>query len=130
MAAGLCDYRYPPVSVTIVETGERLVGSLVMVFNLPQYALGLPIAPRAKADDGLLDLYVFQPRGAVGLFRTVSTIIRRRHESQPIVQHRLVQRIHLSATQTVPLQTDGDQAGYLPTTIEVVPAALRLLVPP
>src|SRR5437870_4732226 len=35
------NYRFPSVEVEIEDTGERLRGATVFLFNLPQYALGL-----------------------------------------------------------------------------------------
>jgi diacylglycerol kinase family enzyme len=121
-------YRYPSVDVE-TDTGERLRGSLVIVFNLPQYAAGLPLAPEARADDGLLNLCVFERGGVANLVRYLVNILRGRREKIRDLHRRLVRRVRLSAAGTVRVQTDGDPAGCLPATIEVVPAALTLLVP-
>ena len=40
-----------------------------MVANLPEYALGLPIAGDAAGDDGLLDLRIFKRRSAFQMIR-------------------------------------------------------------
>ena len=42
------------------DATETLEGTTVFIFNLPRYALGLPFAPHASQDDGLLDLVVFR----------------------------------------------------------------------
>jgi diacylglycerol kinase family enzyme len=122
-------YRYPSVDVE-TDTGERLRGSLVLVFNLPRYAAGLPVAPDARGDDGLLNLCVFERGGIVNLARYLLNILRGRREKTRDLHRRLVRRVRLSAAHSVRLQTDGDPAGCLPATIEVVPGALSLLVPP
>jgi diacylglycerol kinase family enzyme len=122
-------YRYPAMDVEI-DTGERLRGALVMVFNLPQYAAGLPLAPDARGDDGLLNLCVFERGGIANLFRYLVNILRGRREKVRDMHRRLVRRVRLTAAGTVRVQTDGDPAGCLPATIEVVPGALTLLVPP
>ena len=99
--ATLREYRFPSLSVTITETGERLTGQLALVFNVPQYGLGLPIASGAKADDGLLDLYVFQSPGRWGLLRSLGAILRCRHEGQRDVQFRRVRSVRLFASERV-----------------------------
>ena len=40
-------YRFPPITVRIVDPGaeEVLTGTTVFVFNAPRYALGLPFVP-------------------------------------------------------------------------------------
>jgi diacylglycerol kinase family enzyme len=119
-------YRYPPIEAVIEETGETLRGAMVHVFNLPQYALGLPVAEGVKPHDGCLDLLVFERPGFWSLLRYVHAIRGKRHRKLPDVQHRLVRRVRLTGDR-VPLQTDGDPAGSLPAHIEVVPDGLTLL---
>jgi diacylglycerol kinase family enzyme len=102
---------------------------MVFVFNLPQYALDLPIAANARPDDGLLDLCVFERPGLWNLARYLLAVFRGCHGQLPDFQHRLVRRVRLSLAQPMPLQTDGDPAGQLPATIEVVPAGMTLVVP-
>jgi diacylglycerol kinase family enzyme len=122
-------YSFPPIEVEIVDSGERLRGAYVFVFNMPRYGMGLPIAPEARADDGLLNLYVFQRSQVGDLIRYVAAIVMRRHEQLPDTRRRLVRQVRLWSTKPVPLQIDGDPAGGLPAAIEVAPQALQLLVP-
>jgi diacylglycerol kinase family enzyme len=122
-------YPYPLVDVEIVDNGERLRGAMVFVFNLPRYAMGLPIAAEGSADDGLLDVCVFERPGALAMLRYLGAVTLRRHQSLPDFHHRLARRVRISASRPVPLQTDGDPAGCLPATIEVAPQALELVVP-
>ena len=61
-------YTYPPMQL-YSETDAGMAPSPQLCrwlfgFNLPLYALGLPIAPDAVATDGLLDVCTFE-RGAV-----------------------------------------------------------------
>jgi diacylglycerol kinase family enzyme len=125
----LLNYRFPPVDVEVLDTGERLRGSLAFVFNVPRYGLGLPIAPQATPDDGLLDLYLFERPGAIALARYALAVVRGRHLRLPDVRHRRARGFRLSSAEPVPLQTDGDPAGWLPATVEVLPRRLALLVP-
>jgi len=129
LVQALQKYPFPVMDIEIEETGERLRGAMAFVFNLPRYALNLPLAARARPDDGLLDLCVFERPGLWNLARYVLAIFRGRHERLPDYQHRRVRRVRLSQTQPTPLQTDGDPAGCLPAVIEVVPAAMTLVIP-
>ena len=125
----LRDYRYPSIDVEVIATGERLCGAMAFVFNVPRYGLGLPIAAEAIPDDGLLDLYVFKRPGPFALARYVLAILRGRHLGLPDVCHRRARGFRLSSPAPVPLQTDGDPAGWLPATVEVLPQKLTLFVP-
>jgi diacylglycerol kinase family enzyme len=122
-------YPFPAVEVEINETGERLNGSQVFLLNLPIYGPGLRIAGKARPDDGFLDLVVLQRPGRLNLLRYLGAILYRCHERLADVQYRRVKSVRLSSEQPVPVQTDGDPAGMLPLSIEVVPGAMRLLLP-
>jgi diacylglycerol kinase (ATP) len=121
-------YPYPMMEVEDLDSGECFRGAQVFVFNLPQYAAGLPLAPEARGNDGRLDLCVFERPGIANLFRYVTSVLRGRRDKIRDFHHRFVRRVRLTAGQTVRLQTDGDPAGSLPVTIDVIPAALTLLV--
>jgi diacylglycerol kinase family enzyme len=122
-------YRFHLMDVEILDTGERLRGAMVFVLNLPRYAMGLPLAPEARGDDGLLNLLVFERPGIFHLFRYLTAVIQGRRNKLRDCHHRWVRAVRLETSQTVRVQTDGDPAGTLPVTIEVVPGAMRLLVP-
>jgi diacylglycerol kinase family enzyme len=125
----LWDYRFPPIEVEIADTGERLRGAMVFVFNLPCYGLDLPLASEARPDDGLLDVYVFERPGRRNLARYVWAVVCRRQRDLPDHQHRVARCVRLAAEPGVPAQADGDPAGLLPVQVQVVPAALPLIVP-
>lgn len=125
----LQDYDFPPIQVEIVETGERLTGSLVMVFNLPRYAIGLPIASQARDNDGFLDLWVFERPGVMNLIRYAAAVLCGHLTKLRDVKHRLVQRVRLRSDRPVPLQMDGDPAGTLPMDIAVLPGAMQVMMP-
>jgi diacylglycerol kinase family enzyme len=60
-------YTYPPMRLYSESRDSAIPPRLcrwIFAFNLPMYALGLPIAPDAVATDGLLDVCTFE-RGAV-----------------------------------------------------------------
>jgi len=121
-------YAYPTVEAQVEETGERLRGAMAFVFNIPRYALGLPLARGAEPDDGRLDLYVFERPGLLRLARYLWAVWRGRQHLLPDYQHRSVRRVRLWSERPAPVQTDGDPAGWLPASLEVVPQALTLVV--
>ena len=71
-------YRFPTLTITTGE-GESLVGTTAFLFNLPRYALGLPIAPAARGDDGLLDLVVFRDAGPLRALHYLWMVFRGLH---------------------------------------------------
>ena len=96
-------------------------------FNLPLYALGLPIAPDAVATDGLLDVCTFE-RGAVwSVARYLWHVMRKIHHTLPDAGLSRTGRFRLEPTTSasVAYQIDGDYGGTLPVDVEVLarPAA-------
>jgi len=132
------NYRFPPLTVTISDPdgAETLVGTSLFVFNLPRYALGLPIAPTARGDDGLLDLVVFRDAGSWQALHYLGMVRLGLHLRMPSVAHRRVRRVVVSSAAAVPVQLDGDPGGMVAAyeqagtwTAEVLPRALDVLVP-
>lgn len=131
-------YRFSPLTVCVADPGgeETLVGTSLFLFNLPRYALGLPIAPAARSDDGLLDLVVFRDAGPWQALHYLGMIWLGLHLRMPSVYHRRVRRVVVSSAAAIPVQLDGDPAGTLtteghddPWTAAVLPRALEVLVP-
>ncbi len=133
-------YPFPLLTVQINDQGgeEVLTGSTVFLFNLPRYALGLPFAPSASGEDGLLDLVVFRNPGSLNALRYLWLVFRGLHLKRRGVEHRRVRCVSISASTPVPVQLDGDPCGEImpvcgsraPWTAEVLPGAVDVLVPP
>jgi len=138
-------YRYPELRVAVDgesppargRLGRRrakvspgtLFGRLVIVSNLPEYALGLPIAGNAADGDGLLDLRIFERPSGFQMFRYVYNVALRRHEELDDVRVCRVRAVRIDSELPVPLQCDGDPAGWTPADVSILPGALTLLVP-
>jgi diacylglycerol kinase family enzyme len=122
-------YPWPALEVEVAETGEQLRGAQVFVFNLPRYGGDLPLAPEARADDGWLNLLVFERPGMRNLFRYLTAVVNRRRNRLRDCQHRLARAVRVQSVPPARVQTDGDPAGPLPVAIEVVPGGMALVVP-
>jgi diacylglycerol kinase (ATP) len=150
-------YEYPELRIEADEgdlsSVRQLSGRLAVIANLPRYAMGLPIAANAVDDDGLLDLRLFErPSGCLGrnreqgtgnsnqkaacrfragfqMFRYLYKVARREHEQLPDVRVGRFRRVRIGSKTPVPIQCDGDPAGWTPVEISVLPGALKLFVP-
>jgi diacylglycerol kinase (ATP) len=127
-----------PFPVEVIANGDTWSGTawLVAVGNTHCYGGGMPIVPSARLDDGRLDAIIVD--GAVSRAEVV-----RRFPQMMGGRHEGVDGAHLrsgaSITIDVPpdaegvqqdLWASGERVGSLPATIDVVPGALRVLVPP
>ncbi len=122
-------YEYPELRVYVNGADHPLSGRLLLVSNLPAYALRLPVARAARGDDGLVDLRLFQPRSALAMMRVMFMVATGRHETAADVTSLRAQTIRVEADQPVPIQIDGDPGGWTPAEINVMPGALELVVP-
>jgi diacylglycerol kinase family enzyme len=127
-------YEYPLMRIywnTAVATeAESAVCRWLFGFNLPLYALGLPIAANAVGTDGMLDVCTFE-RGTVwSVARYLWHVVRNRHFDLPDAGLRQTPRFRLDAIDgtEIAYQLDGDFAGTLPVEVDVLPSRLRLLV--
>ena len=127
-------YEYPPLRIywgaDAAPSAEPTICRWLFGFNLPLYALGLPIAADAVGTDGLLDVCTFE-RGTVwNVARYLWHVARKAHLDLPDAGLRQTPRFRLEPTggAAIAYQLDGDFAGTLPVEVEVLPKQLRLLV--
>lgn len=126
-------YRYPELRLE-VEEGEgaaprRMAGRMLILTNVPAYALGLTVAPDAACDDGLLDLRLFERPAGFQMLRYLYKVARRQHEGLPDVRIGRVRRLKITSDEPVPIQCDGDAAGFTPAEVSVLSGALSVVVP-
>jgi diacylglycerol kinase family enzyme len=120
-------HRYPYGRLVLEADGVRVEGTHAFVFNLPRYALGLPVAPEALVDDGRLNWVVFERPGLRNLLSYLWSVARRRHLLRSDVRHGSAARLRITSQEPLPVQVDGEAAGRTPVEVEVVPAALRVI---
>jgi diacylglycerol kinase (ATP) len=107
------------LQVLVANSGELIPGLL-----RPR----LPLVP----DDGELDVLIARGRGAVGGSRAGLELLlgRRRHAAVGAYATRFAaRRIEVLAPPDEPIEVDGDVVGAGRLVADVVPAALRVLVP-
>lgn len=127
-------YAFRPMRIYWEETDVPQATSTLcrwlFAFNLPLYALGLPIAADAVGTDSLLNVCAFE-RGSVGsIVRYLWHVTRRTHQSLPDAVTRQTRRFRVESADgaAIAFQLDGDFGGMLPVEVRVVPKQLRLLV--
>lgn len=128
----ICDavrkYPYPEIRVSLNGSAGVIKSRWAFVFNLPCYALQLPISPDAKGDDGLLDICTFKHGSAASTLWYLGAVLARRHPFLQDCEVHRSNRVVLDSAEPVPYALDGDAGGYLPIEIETVPNRLTLLV--
>jgi diacylglycerol kinase (ATP) len=111
--------------------GRRIRRRTIMAVlsNGRRYAAYLDLAPNARLDDGLLDLYIFKGRGWLYTLRHFAGLASGLHVHDPEVEYFQVERLGIRGRPSLPVHTDGEPAGQTPMEFRVVPAALHVIVP-
>lgn len=123
-------YGYPELQLWLDDSSTPLPARLAVLSNLPAYALGLKIAGTAVGDDGLLDVRLFERGSAFQMMRYLYKVAIGTHEGLRDVTVARATRVRIESDIPVPLQVDGDPAGWTPAEIRVLPRALQVYAPP
>lgn len=124
--------RYQKKRITLRlddQPGQEFVAWNIAVANGQYHGGGMKIAPQAKMDDGWFDITVLGDFTLLEVFRHLSKLYKGTHLKLKKVKTFRARRIWAQSDQRVLLDVDGEQAGMLPVTIEIVPTALRILSP-
>jgi diacylglycerol kinase (ATP) len=129
--AALAELRtFAPIPYVLEVDGavHRFEASTVAVGNGPSFGGGLRIAEGALLDDALLDVVVIAPMSRREFLRTYPKLFKGTHVHHPKYTHYLARTVTVAAPGVL-AYADGERIAALPLTVEVVPRALRVLVP-
>ena len=117
-----------PYVVELDGRERRLDAMLVAVGNGESFGGGLRITHGASLDDGLLDVVIIGPMSKARLVRVYPMLFSGKHVGIPEYEHHRVRSVTIAAP-GIAAYADGERVGSLPLTVDVVPRALRVLVP-
>ena len=126
LVTALCTYRH--TAVAVAADGAACRGAYCVVSNLPEYALALSLTPAARGDDGVLDWMAFERGGLPALAAYGWAVLRARHQDLAHVRVGRARHLALTSAAPVPVQVDGDPWGFTPAEVDVLPAALAVVV--
>ena len=122
----------PATFELLLDDGQRRTfsGYSVGACNNKAYGGGMYAAPGAELDDGLLDVVVCEamPKRRF-LTRTLPRVFKGTHVELPEVHVMRTRRVRVETDRPFDVYADGDPIGRTPATIEVLPAAIRVLCP-
>lgn len=115
----------------VILDGKSIKGRVLMVVigNSQLYGGLVKITHRATIDDGLLDICVIRGNNFASALLHFVSIVRRRHSLNPDIKYYRARTVQVIAQPSLPVQVDGDSIGHTPMTFEVVPKALKALMP-
>jgi diacylglycerol kinase (ATP) len=123
--------RFAGVTLCVASDGvaDVLTVGQLFVANLPLFAFGLRVAPRARPDDGLLDVVSLAWQGRARIVPTVLRLRRGTHLGRPGVRAWTAARVRVATRGRSPIIADTVNLGTGPVTLAVEPAALQVVAP-
>ncbi len=129
-ARALFSYRNRSIRLRVDDAfDERLTINNVAVANGQYFGGGMWVAPKASPDDGLFDVVILGDLSRGEVIRGSRRIYRGTHLEMPKVRWLRGRRVVAESDEEVLIDMDGEQPGRLPITCELLPGALRLIVP-
>ena len=112
---------HPPIEVSVNGSGPLGSGVAVLVGNGRFYGGPFALFPKARLDDGLLDICVFENVGYWDVLRYAQGILRGVHIGLGDVKYFQAENLACRVTGPTPFELDGEDAGDAPVTFSVVP---------
>jgi YegS/Rv2252/BmrU family lipid kinase len=127
----LVGYQIPRFTISI--DGQRIRPRALHVMVANAGVLGTrPFVwgPDIQPDDGQVDVVILRARSWYRFFPLLRDLLLGRHQINPdILSFPGRKSIAIDCTKPVPVQADGEVVGETPIRIEVIPAAIRVIVP-
>lgn len=128
-ARGLLDQPIVDFTIRIDNRVIRDQGWMALVANGGDIAFrGVRIGPNISSTDGMLDLVLFTAPSPWDAIVSFLSILTRRYRS-PYLRYERGRQIEVHADPPLPVEFDGDPSGTTPFIAEVLPLALKVLVP-
>jgi diacylglycerol kinase (ATP) len=113
------------IEVSTTDWTWRSKARVVAIANGQSFGGGIFIAPGAKPDDGSFSTFV---AGDVPLFKflfVLQQVKAKRLATDSRIQYNTATQLKLTAPQPCWIETEGELAGLLPATIDMLPGAIR-----
>ncbi|HEY4941927.1 MAG TPA: diacylglycerol kinase family protein [Rhizomicrobium sp.] len=131
-ALAMLRYKNTPLRIMVDGADDEIATiSTVAIANGQFFGGGMRVAPGAWTNDGLFDVVVMggAPKGQA--LADMKLIYSGEHINKPYVRVLHGQRVVVAPVaetrgRAVYIETDGESAGRLPATFEILPAALNL----
>lgn len=122
--------RAPLYTVQVDDQRFQGRGVLTVASNIQRYAVVFDMAPHAAMNDGLLDVTFFHDITVFNGMDKLWKLSTAQHISDPGIGYATGRRVLIDADIAQPVHVDAEPFGTTPVTIEVLPGAITLMVPP
>jgi YegS/Rv2252/BmrU family lipid kinase len=102
---------------------------LGVLANTSSMGGGMLIAPGTSDNDGLMDLVLVSDMSRRSLARNFPKLYKGTHLGEPGITLTRLKRLEAESDETIWLNIDGEADGKFPAVFEVLPGAVKVLVP-
>lgn len=123
---------YSGVNVDLTLDASKTIRAKIMnvaVGNGQYHGSGMWVCPGAAIDDGFLDVTVIRQLSFLRVVKNLPVLYNGEIYSHPKVESYRVKRIQADSKETALIEIDGEPLGRLPIEIEIMPGAIRVLMP-
>ena len=103
---------------------------LLMIGNAASYAWDIKVTGQAQLNDGLVDVCLLPYENKLFSIQQAMMMLIGQHVERGTAHYWKVRSVRVESKPPVPIHLDGDEWGYTPVEISVLPGALRVLAPP
>jgi diacylglycerol kinase (ATP) len=125
--------RFQPFPMKVCSNGgapgQFRPTMLAAIANTPSYGGGMKIAPKAKLDDGKLDLCILRAMDKLNLFCLFPTVYFGGHLISKKVEYDQTDLVRIETEAPFDVYADGEYVCRTPAEFQVVPEALQVIVP-
>jgi diacylglycerol kinase (ATP) len=122
---------FQPLTLQIEGDGQRFSGAVMLtaLANATSYGGGIPIAPEARPDDGLLDVVIVRAMPTATLAVQFPRLLRGAHLTHPLVSTFRVASLRIEGDPAARITLDGELRTQLPLAVSLHPAPLLVIAP-
>jgi diacylglycerol kinase (ATP) len=117
--------EFPENDLPCIETDVLLAGAL----NTSTLGAGLRLAPDARIDDGMLDVAVLKYLPFRSVLRLIPRVLRNGEVRSPELGNVRARKVRILCDRPSVFHGDGEILGPAPVEVEVLPNAIRVVVP-
>jgi diacylglycerol kinase (ATP) len=117
-------------TISFDQKQRRRVNAVqISICNSPYYGAHLRFAPKARMDDGFLDILIYRNFSKFAYLLHAASISQGRRILEPRVSSRKIKTVSITSEQPVVVHVDGEQKGTTPVEVQVEPGVLQVRVP-
>lgn len=123
---------FKPCETTVTIDGHKHTFQdawLIATANSPHIGGGMAICPEAMPTDGVADICVVSGISKLKFLSVFPRVYKGTHTSLEAAHFLRGKHIQIATAKPLDIHMDGESAGFSPVVLEVLPAAIQVIVP-